>query len=390
MAQVLRRAETRLEIGGNPVNAPMKIFVHALEGEPEDLKNFSGKTERDIRVRWLLTNELGGPVGTGPWKVKHIEPHKIIILERSGVGEQPKYINEVHLPFIPDGSELTERLQLDAGHSNCVHFAPVLTDPSTLSSLRLNPQVQIVTIPGLSLFYLGFYTDRPPFSDENLRKAVVSAINVYALAPIAQGAADPAVAPVPPCMVGHDPNLHQDRFDPATAKSLLEKALTDNNRPLTSLTFTYVRATSYANSLAHVVAKQITDSLGLKVDPNEPPNWEDLVRAVKAKQGDMFLYTWHQRVPHPNDPRDFLTALFHSENRGTTNLTWYKNTAVDGLLNSGTPGDLHKAQTTIIDEAPMAFLVYPKRNSAFHRAVKKPNVGAGGLPADKLKEVDIG
>lgn len=369
------------------MNAPMKIFVHALEGSPEDLKDFSGKTERDIRVRWLVTDKPGDPVGTGPWKVKYIDPDKIIILEPSGVGPQPECIEEVQLPFIPDGKELARRLKLGAGEQDCVHFVPVLTDPSTLNTLRLDTQVRVLTIPGLSLFYLGFHTDRPPFSDINLRRAVVSAINVCALASIAEGAADPAVAPVPLCMKGHDPNLHQYRFDPAAGRSLLEKSFCDKGRPLG---FTYIGAPSYAKALACTLATQITGNLGLKVEAKESADWEKLVRATRGKQGDMFLYSWHQRVPHASDPQDMLTALFHSRNRGTTNLTWYSNPAVDGLLESGTPGDLHKAQSIITDDAPMAFLVYPKRNSAFHGAVKNLEVGPGGLVKDKLVKVKIG
>ena len=56
-----------------------KIFVHALEGMPDDPHNFTGNSERDIRVRWLVTDPEGAPVGTGPWRVKSIDTTMIVL-----------------------------------------------------------------------------------------------------------------------------------------------------------------------------------------------------------------------------------------------------------------------------------------------------------------------
>jgi hypothetical protein len=47
----------------NPV-----VLVHALEGKPDDPIKFTGKSERDIRVRWLVADPedaaVGRPVAT--------------------------------------------------------------------------------------------------------------------------------------------------------------------------------------------------------------------------------------------------------------------------------------------------------------------------------------
>src|SRR5512136_237627 len=110
-------------------NAMPKIFVHALEGEPEDPINFTGKAERDIRVSWLV----GNPVGSGPWDVdrRRTTDEKIVLVpSRSGAKTTSK-IEQVHLPFIPDGKEVAERLLLPYSDPRHVDFVPSLTDPDT-------------------------------------------------------------------------------------------------------------------------------------------------------------------------------------------------------------------------------------------------------------------
>ncbi len=102
----------------------------------------------------------------------------------------------------------------------------------------------------------------------------------------------------------------------------------------------------------------------------------------------MFLYSWHQREPHANDPYDLLVALFHSRNRGTTNLTGYSNPTVDTLLAGAAP-DHVKAQREILKDAPVVVLSHWTRTAAYHRRVKNLLVGKGALPHDKLVNVDI-
>jgi len=360
-------------------------LVHALEGMPEDLENYRGKTERDIRVQWLVTDRPGGLVGSGPWRVKSCSGNTIV-LAPSGKGLQPQHLEEVHLPIIPSGEELAERLGLKGNDPRCVHFAPIVTEPGSISALRNNPRVQVISNPGLSLFYLGFYTDREPFNNKDLRRAVVSSIDVNAIAKIALGTADPAVGPVPPGMKGYDSKIKQDPYSPKAAKSFLEKSRYNTQRPIT---FVYIGQQTYAKNLAVAVSKQIMTCLGVKVVTSEVPSWEKLVGAVKAKQGDMFLYSWHQRQGRDTDPHDFLAALFHSKNIDRTNLTGYSNAKVDALLDSGTPGNLLEAQPMIVGDAPMVFLSHPQRISAINRAARNVVVRLDGLPEDKLIGAEI-
>lgn len=355
-----------------------KIFVHALEGMPDDLEAFTGKSERDIRVSWLV----GNPPGSGPWTVDtgKTTPDGLVLIP-SGQLPRPKYVDEVHLPCIPNGDDLARKLV-----SGQVHFAPTLPDPETFDSLKRNPKrVKIVTQEGLNIFYLGFNLANEPFkSNMPLRKAVVQAIDVSRHVSLGMGAARSAIGPVPPKMRGHDARLCQGPFAADRARRDLGGAGYDRTQPLTLI---YNCAVSYSAKLAGAIATDLNRSLGLPVTLWGCSTWKETV--ATARQGNMFLYSWHQREPHADDPKDLLTALFHSKNISGTNLTSYANPKVDELLNAGTQAALRKAQAMIIDDAPMVFLSHWKRMAAYSAKVRGLRLGPGALPKDRLVNVDI-
>lgn len=369
----------------------MAIFVHALEGKPDDPKDFNEKSERDIRVRWLVTDSPHGQVGSGPWMVKAQPDPTKIVLVRSGNKPEPQHIEEVHLPFIPKGEDVADRLVLDYTDPRHVDFAPTLTDPNTFARLQHDSRVQVLTMPGLNIFYLGLITDQGPFMNEPIRKAMVRAIDVHTHAALGGGAADSAIGPVPPCMVGYDPNLQQDRLNLAQAEILLKSSGYDARL---SLNLVYNSANTYTHNLAQVVVKTLT-SIGLAVTPHAFGTWGEVVNVVKAKTISpntpvhMFLYSWHQRSARANDPYEFLIALFHSTRRGTTNLTWYNNPRVDALLSPGPQQNHHEAQRIIIQDAPMVFLSHWKRKAAYNVRVQNLQLNPGTLPHDKLVGVDV-
>ncbi len=376
-----------------------KILVHALEGMPDNPKNFTGNSERDIRVRWLVTDPEGAPVGTGPWRVKGIDNTGIVLERNTSLPpeKQPKHIDEVHLPFIPGGDVLATRLLLPPDNLNHVDFAPALTDPGSFSLLEANKRiVQILIMPGFNLFYLGFRMDRPFFSDTSHREAVVKAIDVDALVSLGNGAADPAVNPVPLHMHGHDPNLRQGTFDPPGARALLK------SKEAVRLTLVYNNSLTYARALAETVATDIENNLSIpsvsvSINRHGFETWGQVAEEARDGQPDMFLYSWNQRVAHsaghpkPNskeDPFDFLIPLFHSRNIGTTNLTRYSNPQVDALLDGPLP-DHRKALRLILDDAPMVSLSYWTRRAAYNRRVTDLFLNEGALPIDRLVNVNL-
>lgn len=370
-----------------------KIFVHALEGEPEDPINFTGKTERDIRVSWLV----GNPVGSGPWDVdrRRTTDEKIVLVpSRSGAKTKSK-IEQVHLPFIPDGKEVAERLLLPYSDPRHVDFVPSLTDPDTFPQLEAADRegcIKLVDQSHPNLFYLGFYWGKAPFDDANFRRAVVAAIDVQTHADLKpsrggrrKGAAEPATGPIPPSMHPRGKHPLRKQFcGTAKAKGFLRRC--DLKAKKTShLTLIYNSANAYSAQLVGRIADDIERNLGITVVRMGYSTWGKALEQVKKRwEGDMFLYSWHHRRKHPNDPQDFLKALFHSKSQ--TNLTGYDG--VDKLLDAARP-NYDAIEAKVLDDAPMVFLSHVKRKAAYNTRVKHLTILDGTLPRNRLTEVDV-
>jgi ABC-type transport system substrate-binding protein len=355
-----------------------KVFIQALEGPPDDLIAFTGKSERDIRARWLIWNDVAS--APGPWK-RSVSTQTIlnrIVLGPSGGANTPLYLQEAHLVFVPDGVELARRLQRPTDDPDRVDFAPTLTNPATFATLIANPDINVVATGGMSTFYLAF---RATTLDQNLRRAVAHAIDVQALAPIGQGAASPAFGPIPPDMSGCDPLLRQPPCDAARAQSFLHRSTRATNRPLEILC---PPNTTYAGMLGDAVAAQLSARLLLTLVAVHKPTWGDALTAWKSGTGDMLIASWHQRHARTGDPYTFLQALFHSES--ASNLTGYK--AADALLR-GSGRNHQKAQAAIIKHLPVVFLSHWRRLSAYHARVKNLRLIPGALPEDRLIGVDV-
>jgi ABC-type transport system substrate-binding protein len=377
------------------VASMINIMYQALEGMPEK-PDYTGKTERDIRVHWLLEDFQDGITPSGaPWEVDTGQTNaQRIVLKRSTRPEArlPHFLYEVHFVSEPKGSEVGTRLQYDFSRPDRIDFAPTLTDPNTFETLQNNENIQVHNMPGWNIFYLGFYMDELPTNNINLRIALRKIINgnKQKYADLAKGAADPAEDPVPPPMDGHDPNVQEDRFDEEEVKELLKSI-----KSKTLLTLLYnsgspspeqQRQPDYVAALAEAIGVDINKEgapYGVSVRLEGYPTWGDLVAAVKKKAGNMFIYSWHQRERRPGDPYNFLRALFHSRNIGTTNLTRYNNTKVDDYL-FGPASNFREALKIIRGEAPMACLIHWKRKAAYNVRVKDLNLNTGALPADKL------
>jgi peptide/nickel transport system substrate-binding protein len=108
----------------------------------------------------------------------------------------------------------------------------------------------------------------------------------------------------------------------------------------------------------------------------------------------MFLDGWSVRGPYPER---VLVPLFHSRSVGATNVTRYRNPALDALLEEAPrlpegPAQQQaytQALRIIADDAPMVFLHHATRVAAIGERVLGLDMNLGALPADKLVNVDL-
>ena len=333
------------------------IFVHALEGMPDDPIGFTGKSERDIRVRWLV----GEPVGSGPWRVDTTRTTSNgLVLVRQGGKPKPECIDEVHLPFIPNGNELKVKLL-----SGEIHFAPTLTDPSAIAPLKINPDIVVKKTGGISIFFLAFRKG----VDVKLRGAIARAINRHKLAELGKEAASLATGLIPPPMIGHDWGMVEPPSTPISEPGSLVLLCPPKN--------------TFARSLAEEVRNQVNSATRIIVQlPDPSSNWKVMNEEWKGGKGDLLIASWHQRDDHSDDPANYLRAIFHS--KGSAN--WGRYDTVDAHLDKGHHKD---AVDQIKADIPVLPLVYWHRHSAYRSAVQNLDLLPGALPADRLVNVIV-
>ncbi|MGH7325715.1 MAG: ABC transporter substrate-binding protein [Candidatus Rokuibacteriota bacterium] len=326
------------------------------------------------------------PVCAGPFKVDRWLPDRIEMVANDKYwGGRPR-LDRVIFRFIEEQREIVERLL-----GGELHFTPNLRDPVFLERLRESPRVKVVSVPGLNVYYLGFYTERPPFDSRLLRRAVAQSIDVARAALfLGRGAAVAAKGPLSPAMRGYDPAVSQAAFDPDSARRLVSQAGFDVSRPLRLV---HDSAVTMDAEIAGAIQRDLRQ-IGLKVELVGKPSSRDLVTAVRARDGDMFLYSWHLRAPYPER---LLIPLFHSGASEATNLSRYRNMALDRLLDEALR--LHegpaqnalysRTQQVIVDDAPMIFLYHLTRMAAQAQRVRGLDLNLGVLPHDKLVKVDL-
>ena len=289
------------------------------------------------------------PNGTGPFRVKTFRPLEEIVLipnDRYHLG--PPKVDEV--VFSLSGGSLSTRFQNDEIHVAlvpAVELAGVLSGESELSEFYR-------PVPQLSIFYLGFNVNEPPFDDPLVRQAFAHAINREAINEVLFfDAALVADGILPPTLPGYSESISTYPYDPERAAELLAQSRYANDMPRIVLTFSGGGGDPPDNLQAY--QQQWREALGVEIEI-EAIEWSAYLRELRRGTFQMYSAGWIADYP---DPENFLGKLFSGESR--LNHTGYASERVDALLaEAATLGDqearyrlYHQAEQLIIDDAPI-------------------------------------
>jgi len=243
----------------------------------------------------------------------------------------------------------------------------------------------VLRASGMDIGYLGFYTERQPFSKLAVRQAVVHSLNHRdILEKLWPQETRPANGPLPPTVLGYSPELTQLGYDPRKAAQLLNEAGYTDGFSFTLVTYTDTRPYSpgggqvLAEALAKSLAKQ---NINVKVQAYP---WQQFKQALDRREGDAFLYGW---ISDNGDPDNFLSTLLTEEQiKNGLNITRYHNAELATLLASGrqasdqdTRQHLYgQAQKIINRDVPWLIL----NHSLFHAATSPTVQGFILSPAD--------
>lgn len=321
------------------------------------------------------------PVGTGPFRFVHwIDRQQIALDSYAGYWNGTPSIKGINVKIESD-PEIRVR-NLKRGRADIIEAI----DQREMAPLE-SEKLKITKASGFDLSYLGFYTNKKPFDNPELRNAVAEAINRDELAKaFYQGKVVPAESLLPPGILGHNKNIKQ----PVFAIDKARQDLADNGHPdgLSMTMITYANPRPYSplggEKLAQAVKEQLA-VIGIKTKIKVYP-WDQFKAALLRQEGDCFLYGW---TSDNGDPDNFLfTLLYSGQNSTGLNSSHYSSSEVDMLLlKAQRTADpklrallYEDAQKRIAGDVPILVL-----NHSLHSAALSPHISGfvlkpGGIP----------
>ena len=206
--------------------------------------------------------------------------------------------------------------------------------------------------------YLGFNLDHQPFNNLKVRQALNYAIDKKALVDKINSKYNRklvvAQSPLPPNMIGHNPNIIGYLNNVNKAKELLSQAGYPKGF---NVDLYYIKGSPQLEFIAKEVKKYFA-RIEVKVDIKEK-KWEQLLTMLEQGKLPFFYLGWSADTP---DPADYLFSLYHS--KGYSNNAHYSNSMIDNQIKQAweiiDKADfvqlIQQIEKTIVDDAPAIYI----------------------------------
>lgn len=327
---------------------------------------------------------MENPVGTGPYKfVKWEKGQQIELAQFDGYwGDKPKMPTVIY--------KFTKENSVRA--SDLITGATDIMDGVDINDLKMlqDKGMKIVKEPGMNINYMGFYTNKKPFDNQKLRKAISMAINrQYLVDYLYQGNALLPNSILPSFIPGYSKDVKPYDFNPEEAKKLLAEAGYPNGFEFTAITYSNPRPYNPANGekLAAAIQADLA-KIGVKMNIKSYP-WKEYKQVLFNAEGDAYFYGW---IGDNGDADNFLMLLDTTQIKGSLNSSKYSNAVLDKLLEEGRAclepakraAIYAEAQKIAVEDAPWVLLSHNMDMAAY-----RPNVKGFALHPTGVHWLDI-
>lgn len=310
------------------------------------------------------------PIGTGPFKFKQYssgafiryEPHQQYWREKS-------QLKQLVFDITPrDTGRLTKLL---AGECDVIAY------PIAHEKIKQHLDLTLESVTSFNVGYIGFNTNKPPFDNPLVRKALSFAINKHAiLETVYTGHADIANGLIPSSSWAYDDTIESQEYSISKAQELMTQAGYAEGFNMNLWAMPVQRA---YNPDAVTMAKLIQADLqkiGVKVDIISDYEWSTFLRKISAGEHQSVLLGWS--ADHP-DPDNFFSTLLSCASTVTgSNRTFWCNQKFDQLIQNALQTDninkrkyfYSKALKLINEEVPLIPIAHSKRYQARANTVK--------------------
>ncbi|MCX8199520.1 MAG: ABC transporter substrate-binding protein [Sulfolobales archaeon] len=309
------------------------------------------------------------PIGTGPFRFESwVKGQQLVLIANKEYWREPPKSEKIIFRFYPDPSSL--RIALERGEIDIA----IGIQPSDVPVLSANPKIKMVSISGLVIEWLGMNQRREPLNNVLLRKAINYAIDYdYILNNILKGTASRLYGPLPPGVMGYDPEVEEYgyKYNPQLAAQLLAEAGYPEGRGLRELELIISTEERAERGEVAALIQSNLEEIGIKVKIVNL-DWSSFLERLFNYDFDLYMVDW---FPDYVDPDDWIVPLFSSHGLA---IDGYVNPKVDELallarqlIDPEERVEIYKElQRVIIEDAPWAFLYVPKQYVFMQENVK--------------------
>jgi oligopeptide transport system substrate-binding protein len=262
------------------------------------------------------------PNGTGPFKLWDWVEGSELVLQRS----DKYYGNQAKLDFVV--YKILSGLEFDMYETGEIDVCSVgLSNIYRVTDNDGEFYDQLYSSPELSLMYMCFNCNEPPFDDANIRRAFAMSIDKTKLVSLVyNNTVMRADGIIPFGMPGYNQNLSALPFDTQQALELIASSSYGEVSNLPQIVITSGGYGGYISNILEAVINEWRVNLGVEItvrqlDPNR------FLYDILAEQDAMFFWGWSADYPHP---QNFLEILFSSSSEG--NYGQYSNMQADVLM----------------------------------------------------------
>ncbi len=266
------------------------------------------------------------PVGTGPFKfVSWIKGDSITVEANENYWRGAPALSQVVFKVIPEPT--ARALALEKGEVDIILYP----SPEDIARLDVNEDLAIERQPGLNIGYMAFNTQKKPFDDVRVRRAVSYAINTDDIIAAVYGELGrPAYSAMPPTMWGYTEDLEKYKYDPEKAKELLAEAGYPDGFTFTMWPIPVTRPYMPDGSrVAEIVQAQLADvGIGANI---ELLDWGTHLERTDSGLHEVAFLGW---IGDNGDPDNFLNVLLsaHAAVKPAGNIAYWKNSEFTELI----------------------------------------------------------
>jgi dipeptide transport system substrate-binding protein len=264
------------------------------------------------------------PVGTGPFQKVQYQKDSLIRYEAfKDYWRGKSKIDRLVFSITPDASVRFAKLK--AGECHMMPYP----NPADIEQMKNDKDIKVLTQEGLNVGYLGFNTQKKPFTDVRVRQALSYATDKQAIVDaVFQSAGKVAKNPIPPTMWSYNKDVVDYSYDVVKAKKLLADAGYPDGFKTNIWAMPVSRPYNpNARRMAEIIQED-WKKVGVEAEIVSY-EWGEYLNRTKAGEHDTFLMGW---TGDNGDPDNFLYVLLSCDAVGGSNRAQWCNKEFDDLL----------------------------------------------------------